>query len=77
MHILLMALKISWHCLRALWWRPTRLVSATLKYKFCPITEAVMETQVMLIVAIDTTCNSGTILTVAVLLLRTGAQFSL
>ena len=27
-----------------------------LKYKFWPITEAVMDTQVMLIVAIETTC---------------------
>ena len=35
---------------------PTRGVSATLKYKFWPITEAVMDTQVMLIVAMETTC---------------------
>ncbi len=37
-------------------WRHTRGVSAMLKYKFWPITDAVIETQVMLIVAMETTC---------------------
>ena len=34
-------------------------VSAILKYKFWPNTEAVIDTHVMLIVAIDTTCMPG------------------
>ena len=34
-------------------------VSAMLKYKFWPNTEAVIDTHVMLIVAIDTTCTPG------------------
>ena len=78
LRVLLMALRMSWHCLKALWRRPTRLVSAALKYKFCPMTEAVMDTQVMLIVAIDTTCKSGKTLTIAPLLLRrTDAQITI